>query len=649
MEHIKNKIGVIVSTRQVLDLSKEVVAALHLADKTQIIQAAKDESLEIARQMEKEAYEVIVARGGTAELLMGEISTPVVMIPVSSQEIIQAIFDAKRISGLSRPRIALFSFTGMNVDADLFARILGVDLRVYPTEGTGDTVPIAMAKAREWNPDVLVGGLKSVKLAQELGLKSVFLTSGQESIKSALTEASKVVYAIKLEQARSKRMKILVNYVQEGIIYMDARGRIQLANPAAQRMLGRSWAQLMDQPVGRVMNMPNVDLLKCLRGEAELTEEVVQVGDSTLLVSLYPVGTEAPEAMISIQESRKISRMDARIRDSLYAKGLTANYNFQDILGESQALKETKLLATEFATLDSNILILGETGCGKELFAQSIHNDGPGAKGPFVAVNCAALPPSLLESELFGYEEGAFTGANRKGKPGLIELSHGGTLFLDEISEMDQYGQIRLLRFIQERQVMRLGGGRYLSVRSRVIAASNKNLRRLVAEGVFREDLYYRLKVLCLHVPPLRQRPGDIPLLIEVLTQRRKRLTGRQISYSSEALKLLYKYDWPGNVRELVNVLEFLAAASRGRPISNSLVREACSDGDLYEKSFSSPSTPPDLDLKSNSELERVKSALDAADGNHSRAALNLGIHRSTLFRKIKKYGLGPINQQFSK
>jgi len=208
--------------------------------------------------------------------------------------------------------------------------------------------------------------------------------------------------------------------------------------------------------------------------------------------------------------------MEEKIRKELYTKGLVAQYRFEQILGVSREINEIKAdQPRSFRRLRQPLLISGASGTGKELFAQSMHNSSQRKKGPFVAVNCASLPANLMESELFGYVEGAFTGANRKGKPGLFELAHKGTVFLDEISEMDKYGQSRLLRVLQERQVRRLGDDKNIPVDVRIIAASNRNISRLVREGSFREDLFYRLNVLTLNLPALKERRGDIRYLAE--------------------------------------------------------------------------------------------------------------------------------------
>jgi len=367
----------------------------------------------------------------------------------------------------------------------------------------------------------------------------------------------------------------------------------------------------------------------------ETVDEIVSLGDATFLASIVPahVGHDLSGAIVTLQETNRITELDAKIRKDLRAKGLIATYRFEDIKGSSAAICETKRLAARYAATDSTILIYGETGTGKELFAQSIHNASRAANGPFVAVNCAALPPSLLESELFGYEEGAFTGANRKGKAGLFELAHDGTLFLDEISEMDQYGQVRLLRFLQEKQIMRLGGDKYLPVRVRVVAATNKDLRQAVSEGKFREDLFYRLKVLSLSIPPLRQRGDDIALLAKSMLAEWSRRLGGKIILSPDAWNVMRAHTWPGNVRELVNVTENLTVLAHDGRIAMDDVA-----GILHQEQTPGHLAAP-APKGGDEEVERIRQALVEANGRYSVAAKKLGMHRSTLYRKVGKHG----------
>lgn len=649
------KIGFIAPTKQVYELGISVIHEMGLQDVVVARRGNLEVGLNVARTMEQDGFDVIVTRGGTAERIMkSEVCTPVVVIPVSSEELSHAMVEAKRITGLERPRIALLVYQNMRQEIDLFARLLGADLRVYNIHGSYESIAPSLARACKDGLDVVVGGMLTTQLAEEQNLKAVLLTSSAVSIRMALAEANKVCYAVKLEQTRAQRFKMLVENIRDGILYVDDGGLVQVCNPAAQRMLELCAAFLLNHHVEEIL--PLSALQECLEGKSEMAEEIVTVGSATLVVNIIPirVGAETAGAIISLLETNRIFQMDAKIRKGISAKGLVATYRFDDIWGRSTAIREAKRAAAEFASMESTVFISGETGTGKELFAQSIHNASPCAQGPFVAINCAALPPSLLESELFGYEEGAFTGANRKGKPGLIELAHTGSLFLDEISEMDHYGQVRLLRFLQEKQIMRLGGDKYLPVQVRVIAASNKNLSALVRQGLFREDLYYRLKVLALILPPLRQRLGDVLYLVEKMRQRWEQNLERQVHFSPEALSRLAAYSWPGNVRELNNILECLIVTSRGRSIGAPMVRQILTDhipqyeapvNSLPVQTHSEPQTPLPLVSPESEERTRILHALQVSGGNYTLTAEKLAMHRSTLYRKIRRYGISLFPQ----
>ena len=630
------KIGVIAPTKELYDTARQAVAEMEsLQAEVAIRRGNLEEGVSVARKMEADGVDAIVSRGGTADMiLLSEIRIPVVPINLSCQELSQAVFDAKTTTGLDTPRIALLSVKNMNQDVALFARVLGADLRIYSIEGNEASIAAAIAQVLADGADVVIGGTHSTRLAGEAGFRTILLPTSTDSIKIALAEAIKLTAAIHLEQARTQRFRMLVNHMREGVLYVDEHGGIRIANPAATKMLGLVPEEVSGKKATELLAAP--DLWAGLESGGETVDEIVSLGDATFLASVVPahVGHDLSGAIVTLQETNRITELDAKIRKDLRAKGLIASYRFEDIKGSSDAIRETKRLAARYAATDSTILIYGETGTGKELFAQSIHNASRSANGPFVAVNCAALPPSLLESELFGYEEGAFTGANRKGKPGLFELAHDGTLFLDEISEMDHYGQVRLLRFLQEKQIMRLGGDKYLPIRVRVIAATNKDLRRAVSEGKFREDLFYRLKVLSLSTPPLRQRGDDIALLAESMLAEWSRRLGGKIVLSPDAWNVMRSHAWPGNVRELVNVTENLAVLAHDGRIPMDAVAGILHQEQAVGQSASHP--VGDMD----DEKERIRRALREANGKYSAAARKLGMHRSTLYRKAEKMGI---------
>ena len=272
--------------------------------------------------------------------------------------------------------------------------------------------------------------------------------------------------------------------------------------------------------------------------------------------------------MVTFQDVTQIQQVEIQIRKKMTDKGLNAHYHFNDIIHESPEIDYVIEKAKKFASVSSNILIEGETGTGKELFAQSIHNASTRCNGPFVAVNCAALPENLLESELFGYEPGAFSGASKNGKAGLFELAHKGTIFLDEIGEIPTALQAKLLRVLQEKEIRRIGSSRLQPVDVRVISATNINIEEKIREGRFRADLYYRLNLLDITIPPLRERSGDIQEMVDFYLTRFACEMGKPIpKLSQESAQCLINYQWPGNVRELRNICERLVVLSDSQEI----------------------------------------------------------------------------------
>ena len=352
------------------------------------------------------------------------------------------------------------------------------------------------------------------------------------------------------------------------------------------------------------------------------------------LFRMVPVGmrNRRENTVLIFHEAETISKQEQKVRSSLYQKGLYAKSRFCDILTESPRMKEIISRAEKFARTDANVLILGETGTGKEGMAQSIHNASRRAKKPFVSVNCASIPPSLIESELFGYVEGAFTGARRTGKKGLFELADGGTIFLDEIAELPLDIQGRLLRVLQEREIMRVGDDRIVTLDIRMVCATNKDLAALVAESRFREDLYYRVNVLRVQLPPLRERQEDIlPLLRHYYARYAQQEQSDPFALSVLRDRLL-SYDWPGNIRELRNIAEVFAC------LGEAVLDVSQLDELLGERraipAQESIEIPLGLSLK-EVELALIERMLEIYTPDETCA--KLGISRVTLWRRLRR------------
>lgn len=341
---------------------------------------------------------------------------------------------------------------------------------------------------------------------------------------------------------------------------------------------------------------------------------------------------------------------------SVYQKELKsirgAKYSWENLIGHAPAMQEVKHMASRSAKTQSNVLIVGESGTGKELFAHAIHNDSLRSEGPFIKINCAAIPKDLLESELFGYEEGAFTGAKKQGKIGKFELAMGGTIFLDEIGDMPMDMQVKILRVLQEKEIERIGSHRTIPIDCRIIAATNKNLQEAIREGHFREDLYYRLNVINIEVPPLRCRKEDIEVLTFKLMNKLSEQLGRYVnSISNEALEALKAYSFPGNIRELENVIERAINLTDKECIEiqhlpSYLLEYGSISHDSAEKQ---PAYEPLQTLREAvEEVEKVTiiRTLKAVNGNKLKASKLLGISRTSLYEKVEKYHI--IDTMFS-
>ena len=339
---------------------------------------------------------------------------------------------------------------------------------------------------------------------------------------------------------------------------------------------------------------------------------------------------------------RAMDHSQLKEENRLLRETLGSHFDIQNIIGRSTAMVKLLETVAQVAPSEATVLITGDSGTGKELIAGAIHFNSPRKDGSFVKVNCAAITETLLESELFGHEKGAFTGAHRL-KEGRFRQADGGSLFLDEVSEMSLGMQVKLLRALQEREITRVGGEEVIKVDVRVIAATNKDLIQEIESGRFREDLYYRLNVVTLNVPLLRERKEDIPLLAQHFLSTFAEKNRKQIKgFTPQAMDQLLKYDWPGNVRELMNAVERAVVLSRSEYLDEQdlplVIKDALSD---EEKSPSRDAVPADLPLE-DVEKATILKTLESTDGNKSEAARRLGITRKTLHKKLKKYGMMP-------
>ena len=442
-----------------------------------------------------------------------------------------------------------------------------------------------------------------------------------------------------LLRTMQQQMAAIINTVREGIVAVDRAGRIVTVNAAATGMLREDPEQAIGKPLADYL--PAIPAARLLAEEKEWDHREtyrVHDGRKTYYIATTRLWREdgAVRGMVvTLREMDDVRRLISNVSTPDNA------YTFDMILGQSPVLMTAKREAALAAAGSSTVLIQGESGTGKELFARAIHGASDRKNKPLVAINCAAIPESLLESELFGYEEGAFTGAKRGGKPGKFELADGGTVFLDEIGDLSLNMQAKLLRVLQERRIERVGGTSSVPVDVRIIAATHKDVEEMVRVGEFRQDLFYRINVFPLRVPPLRERPDDLPLLIDVFFRRNCKLLNKELTgFEEAALDCLRRYSWPGNIRELENTVEYLVNIETGRLISASRLPER-----IRRNRDRTPETSSTGELTTIAELERqaIAKALRAygrSVGGKEQAARALGISKATLYRKLKEYDL---------
>ncbi|AIF54195.1 sigma-54-dependent Fis family transcriptional regulator [Pelosinus sp. UFO1] len=628
-----SKIAFIAPDKQLFLQGKEIIQQLGLEHKFDLYLARLNRGIRLAKKLQNEDVDVIVSRGGTAQLIIeSKVKIPVVEIPITGQDLAQVFHESKRLTGLPHPKVAILAYRNMVNDIEVLSKILAIELVIYPLK-TVEDIPAKIAEVVATNANIVVGGIKTVLLAAEKGLQTHLIRSGDFSIRSAFLEAQKIALGRKFEKERSQEFKALVDYSLEGIISINQERVIKVFNRAAERLLNRSAKEMLGKRIDSLLNFINVET--CLIEGQQSIGQVIQLGAIWITFNIAPIIVDQSiiGAIITFQDVTRIQEMELRIRNEVIARKFVAKYNFSDILGVSPQIIESKRIAQEMSSINATVLISGESGTGKELFAQSIHNASPRKNGPFVAINCAALPQNLLESELFGYVEGAFTGATKKGKPGLFEMAHRGTIFLDEISEMDKYGQSRLLRVLQEKQVMRLGDDKYIPVDIRIIAATNKNLLELIKEGHFRQDLFYRLKVLTITLPSLRNRRTDVKYLAQHFLHHYQRKYLKHLEITPSGYDYLANYFWPGNVRELKFFIERLVVIANEKTITEIVLQKYWDDRE------SAPELANDtVEVPLLSEEDRIICALTQYNSNITQTARSLGMDRSTLYRKLKNY-----------
>lgn len=637
-----------VSISRLKQLFRAIIPTYAPVANIQLIERGFDEAVQELRQrMKTEEVDVVVAAGSNGAYLRQHLSVPVMLVRVTGFDMLGALIRARKISD----RIAIVTHQTITPELEQFKQLfnLPIEQRSYVT----------IEDAKELVVDLVLDGIEVIagpgmvtELAEEAGIRGVFLYS-HGSVREALDEAIGLVHAGHVEQARRARLNTILRHLNEGVVAVDMTERIQSINPAMERLLGIDNGAALGCLLSEIA--PQLSLRRTLQKGIAETEGIETIGSHTVVANRIPVieqGTQTG-AVLTVQDSTAIERVDRNLRMHYRPRHFVAKYELSNLLGDSVPIRRAKSLAEKYARTDATVLITGESGTGKEVLAQGLHNASRRRGSPFVALNCAAFPEALLEAELFGYEEGAFTGSRKGGKTGLFELAHLGTILLDEIGEMSVTLQTRLLRVLQEKEVLRLGATDPTPIDVRVIAATNRNLRNCVKRGDFREDLFYRLNILQIELPPLRDRPDDLVTIAACLLDnawRRLGLPGTPQHLLELLLPLLRAHDWPGNVREMESVIERVAVmcSDIGENESPDPLEMRLIVPELFAEEpglSEAPAGTPGLRSTSrNAELAHILKTIEECGGNQLEACRRLGIGRTTLWRKLKMLGADAEN-----
>lgn len=464
------------------------------------------------------------------------------------------------------------------------------------------------------------------------------------------TGSEKVAADLSSVQEVSKELEAIISSSYDGMFITDGTGVVLRVNDAYERITGIQAREILGKNMKNLISEGYYDesvTLLVIEKRTTITINQTVKGDHKILVTGNPIFDEQGELFRVVTNVRDITELSDLQNELIQTQEQTLKYQAElshlralqiqdkDLIYRSSKMLEIIDLAVKVSGVDSTVLIHGESGTGKEVIAKHIHKYGKGTEKPFIQINCAAIPEQLLESELFGYEEGAFTGAKREGKVGLFELAQNGTLFLDEIGDLPLLLQVKLLRAIQEKSFMRVGGTETISINARIIAATHRNLTQMVKDMTFREDLYYRLAVVPIYLPPLRERKEDIPLLIMHFIEKFNRRFQYNKKIASPVICKLVDYSWPGNVRELENVIERMIVMAPDEEITMDSLPEA-----ILHKSFLPKHGTKLKDAVAQTEVYVLNQAYKEY-GCWQKVSDVLGLNRATIFRKVAKYGIG--------
>jgi len=629
------EIVVVAPIASLAEAAREVVERNSYDNVEVLLVGNLQEGLEAAQKAVDEGAKIVVSRGGTYDLIKAEMTIPVVDIKVTAFDLIESFTKAKQ-QGAVNP-VGVIGHRNVIAGADAVAHVMGLKTVSFEVTSKSD-IAAEVERQIALGVKVFVGNARVESEANRRNCTAIMVHSGNQAIHQAIQEAEQILQAAWLQKEKAQQFATIIDFVHDGIVAIDNLGFITVFNSASERITGVSKQEALGRNIVDII--PDTRLLNVLQTQNPEIGDIQRLDNETVIATnRVPVIVEGKVrgAVATYQDISEVQRLEQKIRIQLSEKGFAAKYTFFDIVYRSAEMDDCIRTAQKFSATEASVLISGPSGVGKELFAQSIHNHSKRMNSPFVAINCAALPEALIESELFGYVEGSFTGATKKGKAGLFEMAHGGTIFLDEISELPMVLQGRLLRVLQEKQVMRIGDNKLIPVDVRVICSSNLDLRNLVKQNKFRVDLYFRIAILSLYIPALNDRLEDLDVLclhfVNVLSQRYRK--GR-LALGPEAFAYLQDYVFEGNVRELYGMIERAVVVCESKVIGVSDLT-SMPYGRGHEKSEVGLSLIVEGGTLKEVEQSYIDYVFQKANGSIKEASAILGIDRTTLWRHITK------------
>ncbi|WP_107760705.1 sigma 54-interacting transcriptional regulator [Dickeya sp. Secpp 1600] len=567
---------------------------------------------------------IIISRGGTAALLRSNVNIPVVEIAHDFHGIYRIIREAKNQS----QKIAAVGFPQFCNVLRHYQNMTNEELKICQVYNHYDIESVVKNLA-ENDYQLVIGGLAVAEMAKKYDLNVVMGDTDNISIEQALNEAFSLLKYINKENEKLSMSYSALNQSREAIMCIDQTGEVISIN-------SKGLALFQCNPGDKIFKKEVFkDIFGSIIKEIDVKDLVMEIDGELIHVTIKHFSHKQNfySVITGLKQDGSLW-LNSRGNKKNNLKGFAATYFFSDIIGKSEVISKVIERARLYAHHDLPVNIFGDTGTGKELFAQSIHNASVRCAEPFIAINCAAIPESILESELFGYADGAFTNARKGGKPGIFEMAMNGTVFIDEISEAPLSVQVKLLRVLQEKKFTRLGGDSLISADFRLITASNKDLSELVKSGSFRQDLYYRINILELKLPALHERSDDVMLIINDLLSRH----GKNLTFTNDAIDFLNNYTWPGNIRELQAMIYRLIVLINGDVVDKSVLHNIIKISSSNINYFTENQDSGEIDLLKKQEKKLIASIIKKTDGDRARASVILGISPTTLWRKIKEY-----------